>query len=91
MKHYEIDYNRHVYFLSYEWEGNKLSIADVFTHDEIGNKIDVDSINDSELFQRIYAKVEKETASEKMEQAEYEAQLREDIEIGRGEEKRKGI
>jgi len=91
MKTFEISYYHHVYFGTYEFPDNHLEIDNVHTFGEDGDKIEIDSLNNKEVFEKVYALVEKKHGDERIEQAEYEAQLREDIEIERGEEKRKGI
>jgi len=88
-KTFEISYYHHVYFGDYCFEDNHLEIDNVHSFDADGEKIEIDSINNKELFDRIYSLVEKKHGDEKATEEEYEAQLREDIEIEKGEEKRK--
>lgn len=63
-KQFEISFNRSVYFGDWYMDGNKLFLEDVHTTDEDGNKIEVDSFNDSELFGKIYSLVEKDKSDE---------------------------
>jgi hypothetical protein len=60
MKEFEISLPKAVYFGNFSLDGNKLFIDDVHTFDEDEQRVDVDSINDRELFQRIYSAVESE-------------------------------
>ena len=59
MKNFEIDYNKNVYFGLYFFEDCKLIIDEVHTFSEDGEKIEIDSFNDSEIFNRLYSLAEK--------------------------------
>lgn len=63
-KTFEIDFNKHVYFGDYSFEDNKLVIDNVHTFDKDEQRVEVDSINDREVYQRIYQLVEKEKIDE---------------------------
>jgi ABC-type uncharacterized transport system substrate-binding protein len=87
-KTFEISYYHHVYFGDYFFEDNKLVIDDVHTFDDV-ERIEIDSINDSEVFGKVYGLVEKKHGYENVEHDEYEAELRYSIAEERGEERRK--
>lgn len=63
-KEFEISLPKAVYFGSYFFDGNKLFIDDVHTYDDDGNRIEIDSLNDAELFARVYKEVEKDKCDE---------------------------
>lgn len=69
-KEFELSLPKAVYFGEYFFEGNKLFIDEVHTFSEDGERIDVDSLNDAELFQRIYSEVEKDKCDEINEERE---------------------
>ena len=88
-KTFELSYNRNVYFGEYFYEGNKLFIDDVHTFDSDERKVEIDSLNDSEIFSKVYSLVEKDTCSDKMDEAEYNSELRYSIAEDKADEKRK--
>lgn len=63
-KTFEISYGRNVYFGEYEFEFGKLIIDDMHTFNEDEEKVEIDSINDKEIYDRIYRLVEKEYSPE---------------------------
>lgn len=69
-KLFEISFPKAVYFGSYHFDGNELWIDDVHTFDEDGNKIEIDSFNDKEIFDRIYKAVEDDKSDEIQEERE---------------------
>lgn len=70
-KTFEIELPKEIYFGEYWFEGNKLIIDDVHTFDEDGVKIEIDSLNDKELFFRIYQAVERDKCDEIESEREY--------------------
>jgi len=64
MKQFEISLPKAVYFGTYSLDGNKIMLEDVYTFDEDEKKVEIDSINDREIYLRIYAKVEDEYSDE---------------------------
>ena len=63
-KEFEISLPKAVYFGTWQMDGNKIMLDEVYTFDEDENKIEIDSINDRELYLRIYEKVEDEYSDE---------------------------
>ena len=70
MKQFELSLPKAVYFGSYEFIDGKLFIDEVHTFDEDEQRIEIDSLNDAEIFNRIYALVEKDKCDEIAEERE---------------------
>ena len=71
-KTFEIDFNKHVYFGDYFFEDNKLVIDNVHTFDKDEQRVEVDSINDREVYQSVYQLVERCKIDELNEEIEAE-------------------
>lgn len=63
-KTFEISFPKAVYFGEYWFEDGKLIIDDVHTFDEDEQRVEIDSINDAEIFLRVYMAVEKDKCDE---------------------------
>jgi hypothetical protein len=61
---FELSLPKAVYFGSYEFIDGKLFIDDVYTFDSDEQRIEIDSLNDAEIFKRIYSLVEKDKCDE---------------------------
>ena len=70
MKNFELSLPKAVYFGEYRFDNGKLFIDDVHTFDEDEQRIEIDSLNDAEIFQRIYSLVEKDKCDEIEEERE---------------------
>jgi len=70
MKQFEISLPKACYFGIYFFEDGKLFIDEVHTFSEDAERIEIDSINDAEIFQRIYSLVEKDKCDEIAEERE---------------------
>ena len=70
MKQFELSLPKAVYFGEYRFDNCKLFIDDVHTFDSDEQRIEIDSINDAEIFKRIYALVEKDKCDEIEEERE---------------------
>jgi hypothetical protein len=70
MKQFELSLPKAVYFGIYFFDNGKLFIDEVHTFDEDEQRIEIDSLNDAEIFQRIYALVEKDKCDEIAEERE---------------------
>ena len=89
MKPYELSHNRNVYYGSYQYEMNKLVIETMFTRNDEEQEVEVDSLNDSEVWQRIYQLLEKETSDEKLTDEELKAEMGYSVAEDKAEERRK--
>lgn len=69
-KQFEISLPKAVYFGDYFFEDGHLFIDDVHTFDDDEQRVEIDSLNDAELFQRIYSLVEKDKLDEIEEERE---------------------
>lgn len=69
-KTFEIDFGKRVFSGEYYFDGNKLVIEEVYTQNEEEKRVEVDSINDAELFAKIYTLVEKDKCDEINEERE---------------------
>lgn len=67
---FELSLPKAVYFGEYRFDNGKLFIDEVHTFDEDGQRIEIDSLNDAEIFQRIYSLVEKDKCDEIAEERE---------------------
>ena len=70
MKQFEISLPKAVYFGTYFFEDGHLFIDEVHTFDEDEQRIEIDSLNDAEIFNRIYSLVEKYKCDEIAEEKE---------------------
>lgn len=70
MKTFELSLPKAVYFGSYEFIDGKLFIDEVHTFDEDEQRIEIDSLNDAEIFNRIYSLLVKDKADEIEEERE---------------------
>ena len=70
MKNFELSLPKAVYFGSYEFIDGKLFIDEVHTYDSDEQKIEIDSLNDAEIFNRIYSLLEKDKCDEIEEERE---------------------
>ena len=70
MKQFELSLPKACYFGTYFFDNGKLFIDDVHTFDSDEQRIEIDSINDAEIFKRIYALVEKDKCDEIEEERE---------------------
>lgn len=70
-KTFEIDFNKRVYFGEYSFIDNKLFIEEVYTQNEQEQRVEVDSLNDAELFGKIYGLVERDKCDELADEVEY--------------------
>jgi hypothetical protein len=75
-KTFEISYYHHVYFGEYYFEDGHLIIDNVHTFDSDEQRVEIDSFNDKEVFDKVYALVE-DKFSDELE--EYQMQLEEDL------------
>ena len=67
---FELSLPKAVYFGEYRFDNGKLFIDDVHTFDSDEQRIEIDSLNDAEIFNRIYALVEKDKCDEINEERE---------------------
>jgi hypothetical protein len=67
---FELSLPKAVYFGIYFFEDGHLFIDDVHTFDEDEQRIEIDSLNDAEIFKRIYSLVEKDKCDEINEERE---------------------
>jgi hypothetical protein len=67
---FELSLPKAVYFGSYEFIDGKLFIDEVHTFSEDGERIEIDSLNDAEIFQRIYSLLVKDKCDEIAEERE---------------------
>jgi len=70
MKQFELSLPKAVYFGIYFFDNGKLFIDEVYTFDDDEQRIEIDSLNDAEIFQRIYSLVEKDKCDEINEERE---------------------
>ena len=70
MKNFELSLPKAVYFGSYEFIDGKLFIDEVHTFDEDEQRIEIDSLNDAEIFKRIYSLLVKDKCDEIEEERE---------------------
>jgi hypothetical protein len=70
MKQFELSLPKAVYFGIYFFEDGHLFIDEVHTFDSDEQRIEIDSLNDAEIFQRIYSLVEKDKCDEINEERE---------------------
>lgn len=70
MKQFEISFPKAVYFGEYEFIDGHLFIDDVHTFDEDEQRVEIDSLSDCEIFQRIYSAVERDKLDEIEEERE---------------------
>jgi hypothetical protein len=70
MKQFELSLPKACYFGIYFLDNGKLFIDDVHTFDEDEQRIEIDSLNDAEIFQRIYSLLVKDKCDEIEEERE---------------------
>lgn len=70
MKQFELSLPKAVYFGIYFFDNGKLFIDEVHTFDDDEQRIEIDSLNDAEIFQRIYSLLEKDKCDEIAEERE---------------------
>lgn len=87
MKQFEVDYYKSVYYGEYYFEERvKLVIDNVHYFSEGGEEVEIDSINDKEIFDAVYNLVYMQHSDEIISEEEYKSDLRYSI----AEEKWKG-
>jgi hypothetical protein len=70
MKQFELSLPKAVYFGEYCFIDGKLFIDEVHYFSEDAERIEIDSLNDAEIFKRIYSLVEKDKCDEIEEERE---------------------
>jgi hypothetical protein len=70
MKQFELSLPKAVYYGIYFFEDGHLFIDDVHTFDSDEQRIEIDSLNDAEIFQRIYSLLVKDKCDEIEEERE---------------------
>lgn len=92
-KEFEIEVNGKLYLGTYSFSDNKLFIEECFRHEcderNIESQIEIDSLNNEKEFLKVYMALEKETADERMDEAEYNYEARYSIGEDKADEKRK--
>lgn len=78
-KNFEVSLPKAVYFGVYEIEDNRIVIDEVHTFDEDEQRVEIDSINDKEIYSRIYAEVEKQYSDEILSEEEYKQECLDSI------------
>lgn len=89
MRKFEISYGLNVYWGEYYIEQNNIVIDNVFTQNDEEQEIELDSINDKEIYQRVSELAIKSKESELLDDEEYENELKYAIAEERADEKRK--